>query len=35
VAPLVTWTREHRDEIATARLDHDATRAAGSALTPG
>ncbi|MEY2571542.1 MAG: hypothetical protein QOE63_1892 [Acidimicrobiaceae bacterium] len=23
VAPLVTWTREHRDEIAGARIDYD------------
>jgi DNA-binding HxlR family transcriptional regulator len=35
VAPLVTWTRDHRDEIATARVDYDATQASGTALTPG
>jgi DNA-binding HxlR family transcriptional regulator len=35
VAPLVTWTREHRDEITTARADYDATQTSGTALTPG
>jgi DNA-binding HxlR family transcriptional regulator len=27
VAPLVTWTRGHRDQIATARADYDGNRA--------
>ena len=30
VAPLVTWTREHRDEIAAARTDYDDGQDAGA-----
>jgi DNA-binding HxlR family transcriptional regulator len=35
VAPLVTWARGHRDEIAAARVGYDAARAADRVLTPG